>query len=96
MEQKLGSYCLWWTLVLCLFLSPDEKGEIWKGDAFVASLTVDQTVNFFLVTSEEWTSGKKNSARPRMTRDLIPTFYLSPPLHPQKRLLFSSKTWDFF
>lgn len=54
MEQKLQSYCLWWTLVLCLFLSPDEKGEIWKGDAFVASLMVDQTVNFFSVTSEEW------------------------------------------
>lgn len=46
MEQKLQSYCLWWTLVLCLFLSPDEKGEIWKGDAFVASLMVDQTKLF--------------------------------------------------
>lgn len=54
-NRSLGATSLPWTLVLYSFLSPDEKGEIWKGDAFVASLMVDQTVNFFSLTSEELT-----------------------------------------
>lgn len=31
-----------------------------------------------------------------MTRNLTPTFYLLPPLHPQKRLLFSFQNLGFF
>lgn len=54
-NRSLGATVLRWTLVLYSFLSNDEKEEIWKGEAFVASLIVDQTVNFFSVTSEKRT-----------------------------------------
>lgn len=45
-NRSLGATVLRWTLVLYSFLSNDEKEEIWKGEAFVASPIVDQTVNF--------------------------------------------------